>query len=189
MIDLLNNYKSPKVLLTTNSEFFRLQTFAKGKVTIFRNDFHFLSMERMAILLNIMQDLCEQNKCHGLVICPHDISNSIKLKPSGRTVYLEVVNDYNDVIKIINSLERQTIVLVLNFDSFYHNGMCVDNTKHNAEYCMDKLVTSVVNTNLTIIVDSEIHTLTAYKTALFAKIKGEDNILLENSAIIPVKNI
>ena len=54
---------------------------------------------------------------------------------------------------------------------------------------MDKLVTSVVNTNLTIIVDSEIHTLTAYKTALFAKIKGEDNILLENSAIIPVKNI
>lgn len=189
MIDLLNNYKSPNVLLTTNSEFFRLQTFAKGKVTIFRNDFHFLSMDRMTVLLNIMQDLCEQNKCHGLVICPFDISNSIKLKPSIRTVYLEVVNDYNDVIKILDSLEQQTIVLVLNFDSLYHNGMYVNSTRLNAEYCMDKLVTKAVNTNLTIIVDSEIHSISVNKTALFVKIKGEDNILLENGSIIPVKDI
>lgn len=189
MIDLQLKEKSPNHLLASNSAIYRSQVFAKGRVTMIKNDFHFLSIERTNVLIKLLQDLCEKNKCNGLVIAPYDISSTIDVRPSSRTLYLEIINDYSELIQIIKSLERQAIVLVIGFDTLYHSNMSINSTKLLSEYCIDKLVADIVESNLSVILDSEIHSLTVHQTAMLVKINGTDNILLENSAIIPVDDI
>lgn len=195
MINLADLKQTTELLKTGNKQIDSFGIGAFKRVTIAKNDFHFMSQERVIEMFRLLEKLCLFNHCDGLIISTAYLGNDLVPAfpmPLGEKIYFEQTSRIERVFELINTMEKKGIVMILDFDLYYCNnttGNYVGYSKNSFQYYYDLLCEAVINSSVSVIIESQHENLNSFANFILANINDDEHLLFDNGTLTKFREL